>query len=439
MRYVVIGGGIIGLSTAYMIGQEFPDATVTVVEKEQTWGVHQTGHNSGVIHAGVYYAPGSLKAKLCRAGSRSMVEFCAEHDIPVQVCGKLLVATDPDELPRLHALYERAEANGLDVRLLTPPEIREYEPEVAGVAGIHVASTGIVDFGAVCLRLAELLGKAGAELRTGEQVTGIRAGRSDGVASRSAARSEAGSEAGSAARSEAGSEAGSAARSAAGSAARSDGVVVLTTGGEIEADVLVNCAGLHADRVARLAGVVPPVRIVPFRGEYYELRPERRDLVRGLIYPVPDPRFPFLGVHLTRMIDGSVHAGPNAVLALAREGYRWRTIRPADLLDAAGYPGLWRLGRRHWRYGLTEVRRSLSKRRFAASLARLVPAVGPDDIVRAGAGVRAQAIRPDGRLVDDFLIVRQGRQVHVLNAPSPAATSSLEIARQIVADLPRPA
>jgi L-2-hydroxyglutarate oxidase len=393
VRYVVIGGGIVGLATAYVICREFPDATVTVIEKEHTWGAHQTGHNSGVIHAGVYYAPGSLKARLCQAGSRSMVEFCAEHGIPVRVCGKLIVATDPEELPRLGALHERALANGLAVRLLTPPEIREYEPEVAGVAGLHIASTGIVDFGVVCARLAELLGKAGAELRTGSRVTGIRAA-ADGP------------------------------------------VVVHTTTGEIEADVLVNCAGLHADRVARLAGVIPPVRIIPFRGEYYELRPERRDLVRGLIYPVPDPRFPFLGVHLTRMIDGSVHAGPNAVLALAREGYRWRTVRPADLLDAAGYPGLWRLGRKHWRYGLEEVRRSLSKRRFAASLARLVPAVGAEDIVRAGAGVRAQAIRPDGGLVDDFLIVRQGRQVHVLNAPSPAATSSLEIARHIVADLP---
>jgi L-2-hydroxyglutarate oxidase len=394
VRYVIIGGGIVGLATAYQISRDHPDATVTVVEKEQGWGAHQTGHNSGVIHAGVYYAPGSLKAELCKAGSRSMVDFCAEHDIPVQVCGKLIVATDPAELPRLHALHERARANGLPVRLITAEEAREHEPEVACVAALHVASTGIVNFGTVCVRLAELLEKSGADLRTGERVVGIQAAASTGP------------------------------------------VIVRTTGGELKADVLINCAGLHADRVARMAGVRPPARIVPFRGEYYELRPDRRDLVRGLIYPVPDPQFPFLGVHLTKMIDGSVHAGPNAVLALAREGYRWGTIRPGDLLDAATYGGLWRLARTHWRYGATEVRRSLSKRLFASSLARLVPAIDPDDLVKAEAGVRAQAIRPDGGLVDDFLIVREGRQVHVLNAPSPAATSSLEIAKHIVAGLP---
>jgi L-2-hydroxyglutarate oxidase len=395
VRYVIIGGGIVGLATARQIRRDHPDSAVTVVEKEHGWGAHQTGHNSGVIHAGVYYAPGSLKAELCKAGSRSMVAFCTENDIPVQVCGKLIVATDPAELPRLHALHERARANALPIRLITPAEAREYEPEVACVAALHVASTGIVNFGAVCARLAELLEGSGAELRTGERVTGIRA-----------ATTSAGP------------------------------VVVRTTRGELQADVLINCAGLHADRIARLAGVRPPARIIPFRGEYYELRPERRGLVRGLIYPVPDPQFPFLGVHLTKMIDGSVHAGPNAVLALAREGYRWSSIRPGDLLDATTYGGLWRLGRRHWRYGVGEVRRSLSKRRFATSLARLVPAIAPDDLVKTEAGVRAQAIRPDGSLVEDFLIVRQDRQVHVLNAPSPAATSSLEIAKHIVAGLP---
>jgi (S)-2-hydroxyglutarate dehydrogenase len=387
VRYLVVGGGIVGLATAYQLVRDHPDASVTVVEKEHTWGAHQTGHNSGVIHAGVYYAPGSLKARLCKAGSRSIVEFCAEHDIPTDICGKLIVATDPAEVPRLRALYERSLANELPVRLLEPGQAREYEPEVSCVAAMHVASTGIVDFGTVCVRLAELLGKAGADLRPGTLVTGIRPG------------------------------------------------VVETTAGDIPHDVLINCAGLYADRVARLAGVRPPVRIVPFRGEYYELTPQRRDLVRGLIYPVPDPQFPFLGVHLTRMVDGSVHAGPNAVLALAREGYRWSVVRPRDLYDAATYGGLWRLGRRHWRYGLGEVRRSLSRARFAQSLTRLVPALGPDDIVPAGAGVRAQAIKPDGGLVDDFLIVRRDRQVHVLNAPSPAATSSLEIAKYIVASL----
>jgi L-2-hydroxyglutarate oxidase len=292
-------------------------------------------------------------------------------------------------VPRLHALHDRALANGLPVRLIGPAEAREFEPEVACVEAMHVASTGIVDFGQVCAKLAELLEKAGARLLNGARVTGV--------------------------------------------AVRPSEVVVETTSGAVTGDVLINCAGLHADRVARMAGLKPPARIIPFRGEYYELRPERRDLVRGLIYPVPDPQFPFLGVHLTRMVDGSVHAGPNAVLALAREGYSWGRIRPRDVADALAYPGLWRLARRHLAYGLTEVRRSLSKKRFAESLARLVPAVGPADLVPASAGVRAQAITPTGDLVDDFLIVSEPRQIHVLNAPSPAATSSLEIARHIAA------
>jgi L-2-hydroxyglutarate oxidase len=388
VRYAIIGGGIVGLATAYRLVTTRPDAHVTVLEKESGWGAHQTGHNSGVIHAGVYYKPGSLKATLCKAGSRSMVDFCREYGIAVDVCGKLIVATDPSELPRLHALHERAVANGLPVALLEPEKAREVEPAVACVAALHVESTGIVDFGQVCDRLAALVADAGGELRPGTRVESIsRNGRE---------------------------------------------VIVGTVGGEVRADVLINCAGLHADRIARLAGIRPPARIVPFRGEYYELVPQRRDLVRGLIYPVPDPQFPFLGVHLTRMIDGSVHAGPNAVLALAREGYRWRTVRARDTFEALTYPGLLRLGRRHWRYGLGEVRRSLSKRRFAESLARLVPELTADDIVPAGSGVRAQAVAPSGELVDDFLIVTEHRQVHVLNAPSPAATSSLEIAKHIV-------
>ncbi|WP_329108503.1 L-2-hydroxyglutarate oxidase [Micromonospora sp. NBC_01699] len=397
-RYVVVGGGIVGLATAHRILLDRPDAEVTVLEKEQRLAAHQTGHNSGVIHAGVYYKPGSLKAELCRAGSRSMVDFCAEHDIPVQRCGKLIVATDEAELPRLRALHERALANRLPVRLLTPTQAAEYEPAVRCVGALRVESTGIVDFTEVCTALATLAGKAGARIRLGARVTGITTRR--------------------------------------GGPAGAEELVLTSTAGEVVADVLVNCAGLHADRVARLAGVTPSARIVPFRGEYYELRPERRDLVRGLIYPVPDPQFPFLGVHLTRMIDGSVHAGPNAVLALAREGYSWGRINLPELADAVGYPGLWRLARKHFGYGLTEVRRSLSRRLFAASLARLVPELTERDLVPSAAGVRAQAIARDGSLVDDFLIVAQRRQVHVLNAPSPAATSSLEIAKHIVARLP---
>ncbi|MFG2057283.1 L-2-hydroxyglutarate oxidase [Micromonospora sp. NPDC048930] len=391
-RFVVVGGGIVGLAVAHRLVTDRPGDSVTVLEKESGWAAHQTGHNSGVIHAGVYYKPGSLKATLCKAGSASMKEFCAEHGLSYDVCGKLIVATDEAELPRLHDLHQRSLANGLPVKLIGADEAREYEPHVAAVAALHVASTGIVDFGAVCRKLAELLAAAGADLRTGTEVTAVTN--------------------------------------------RGGEVVVSTTRGEVTGDVLINCAGLHADRIARLSGVSTPVRIIPFRGEYYELAPQRRDLVRGLIYPVPDPQFPFLGVHLTRMIDGSVHAGPNAVLATAREGYSWGRINLRDVWDELTYRGLWALGRKHYRYGLTEVARSLSKKRFAASLARLVPELTPADIVPAGAGVRAQAILPDGGLVDDFLIVEAERQVHVLNAPSPAATSSLEIARHIVSRLP---
>lgn len=392
-RYLIVGGGIVGLAVAHRLRLDRPGDQVTVLEKEPGWAAHQTGHNSGVIHAGVYYRPGSLKATLCRAGSASMVRFCAEQELPYATCGKLIVATEPAELPRLHELHQRAVANGLPVTLVDAAEANEYEPHVAAVAALRVASTGIVDFGAVCRRLADLLALGGADLRPGTRVTGIHA--------------------------------------------TGGKVRVSTDTGELTGDVLVNCAGLHADRVARLAGVDPPVRIVPFRGEYHELVPARRDLVRGLIYPVPDPQFPFLGVHLTRMIDGTVHAGPNAVLATAREGYSWLRVNPRDLWDQVSYPGLWALARRHHRYGFTEVARSLSRRRFAASLARLVPALTGADIVPAGSGVRAQAVRPDGSLVDDFLIVEAERQVHVLNAPSPAATSSFEIARHIVARLPK--
>ncbi len=390
--HLVVGGGIVGLATAYQITQERPDAKVVVVEKESTWGAHQTGHNSGVIHAGVYYQPGSLKARMALAGGKSMVEFCERYHLPVKVCGKLIVATAPDEVPRLHALHERALANGLTARLISPQEAKEYEPEVACVSAMHVPATGIVDYQVVCQTLAKLLDGAGAELRPGTRVTGLRP---DGART-----------------------------------------VVHTTSGDLHADVLVNCAGLYADRVARMAGISPPARIVPFRGEYYELRGDRRQLVNGLIYPVPDPQFPFLGVHLTKMIDGAVHAGPNAVIALAREGYRWRDINVRDLAEVAVFPGIWRLARGNLRYEVDEVRRSLSRKLFAASLARLVPAIGEADLAPAGAGVRAQAIKPDGSLVDDFLIVTRGPQVHVLNAPSPAATAALEIARHIPAMLP---
>ncbi|MBB5872349.1 L-2-hydroxyglutarate oxidase [Allocatelliglobosispora scoriae] len=389
-RYVVIGGGIVGLAVARQLLLDHPDDQVTVLEKEDRPGRHQTGHNSGVIHAGVYYKAGSLKATLCKAGAASMVEFCTEHAVPFKITGKLIVATDESQLGRLRDLQQRALDNGLPVRMLSRHEAKEFEPHVSCVAAMHVASTGIVDYGQVTTVLARLFGELGGDLRLGAKVTGI-----------------------------------------------ADDVVE-TTAGDFPADVLINCAGLYADKIAILAGVRPPARIVPFRGEYAQLRADRTDLVKGLIYPVPDPRFPFLGVHLTKMIDGSVHAGPNAVLALAREGYSWRDVNVKEFAATATYPGLLRLARRNLRYGLSEMARSLSARRFAESVAELMPEITQADLEPGGAGVRAQAIKPDGSLVDDFLIVRTGRQVHVLNAPSPAATSSLEIAKHIVADLPIP-
>lgn len=386
-KVVVIGGGIIGLAVAAELVRR--GSAVTVLEKEHHWAAHQTGHNSNVVHAGLYYKPGSAKARMSVAGNASIAAFAREHGVNVEVCGKLVVATSQAELPALRTLAERAEANGVPARMLGPTEAAEYEPEVSCVAALRVESTGIIDFPGVCAALVQQLEQAGADLRLATPARGIRPG--------------------------------------------SGGNVEVATGDDvIRADALVNCAGLHADRVAELAGVRPRARIVPFRGEYFELKPERRHLVRGLIYPVPDPALPFLGVHLTRMLDGSVHAGPNAVLALSREGYRWGDISVADLADVARFPGTWRLARR-WAYptGLDEIARSLSKRRFAASLAKLVPAVGEDDIVRHGSGVRAQALYPDGSLVDDFLIDTAPGQVHVLNAPSPAATSALEIAKHI--------
>ncbi|QFU85435.1 L-2-hydroxyglutarate oxidase [Amycolatopsis sp. YIM 10] len=383
---VVIGGGIIGLATAWELTRRGDQ--VTVLEKEDHWAAHQTGHNSNVVHAGLYYKPGSFKARMSVAGNRSIIDFAKEHGVGVEVCGKLVVATSDAELPALGVLAQRAEANGVPAKLISADEARDYEPEVACVSALRVESTGIIDFPGVCRALVRLLEEAGADLRLGTPALGIRS---------------------------------------------RDSKVEVATGTEVlRADALVNCAGLHSDRIARLAGLTPKARIVPFRGEYYELREDRRHLVRGLIYPVPDASLPFLGVHLTRMLDGSVHAGPNAVLALRREGYRWGDISPADLAEVARFPGIWRLAKKYaYPIGLDEVRRSFSKKRFANSLAKLVPAVQPEDIVRHGSGVRAQALLPDGSMVDDFLIETAPNQVHVLNAPSPAATSALEIAKHV--------
>lgn len=393
-RVIVIGGGIAGLAVGRELAAE-RGHDVTVVEKEATWAAHQTGRNSGVVHAGLYYKPGGLKARMCVAGNESMISFASERGIAAERCGKLVVAVDESELPQLRMLADRAEANGVPARLIGAAEARGYEPEVACVAALRVESTGIVDYRGVCRALVEDLTAKGAHLRLGSEVTEI-----------TDSRGPAGSE-----------------------------LVVRAGGAELRADGVVNCAGLHSDRVARMAGLRPEIQIVPFRGEYYELRPERSALVRGLIYPVPDPQFPFLGVHLTKMVDGSVHAGPNAVLALRREGYRWSDISARDLAETLAYPGFRRLARRHYRAGAAEMARSFSRARFAASLARLVPALTEADIVRSGAGVRAQAVSPAGDLVDDFLVTAAPRQVHVLNAPSPAATAAFEIARRVADEL----
>lgn len=391
----IVGGGIVGLATAEALARRFPHARLVLIEKENGWARHQSGRNSGVIHSGLYYRPGSLKARLCRAGARSMVEFCREHGIAHAVSGKLVVAARAGELARLEALGQRGLANGLEVRQITPEEAREREPHVRCVAALYVPSTGIADYRAVCARLAHLARAAGADLRTATELLAIEA--------------------------------------------RADALVLETSTGPLETGFLVNCGGLWSDRIARMGGTVPPARIVPFRGEYYELVPERRALVRGLIYPVPDPSFPFLGVHFTRMVDGSVHAGPNAVLALRRDGYLWRDVRARDALETLGYRGFWRLAGRHAAAGAREVLRSLSKAVFVRSLRRLVPEIRATDLRPCAAGVRAQALAPDGALVDDFLIVPGPRAVHVLNAPSPAATASLEIAKAIAAHVPEPA
>jgi L-2-hydroxyglutarate oxidase len=382
---VVVGGGIVGLAVAReLLGRGF---AVTVCEKEPRWAAHQSGHNSNVVHAGLYYRPGSLKAKVATAGNASMVAFAREHGVDVNVCGKLVVATTTDELPALDVLEDRARANGVPVRRISGPEARSYEPHVRCVAALRVESTAIIDFPSVCAALVRLLAAGGARLLLNTPVLGIRGAGA--------------------------------------------GVEVATPGEILRADLLVNCAGLHADRIARMAGFDTGMRIVPFRGEYYQLTPSARGLVRGLIYPVPDPALPFLGVHLTRGIDGSVHAGPNAVLALRREGYRWTDFSLRDVEEIALFPGTWRLAKRFARTGVEEVLRSLSRRRFAASLARLVPGITETDLEPAGAGVRAQAMLPSGALVEDFLIESTANQVHVLNAPSPAATSALEIAKHV--------
>jgi L-2-hydroxyglutarate oxidase len=386
---VIIGGGIVGLAVALEVTRRIPHLRLLLLEKEDHVARHQSGHNSGVIHSGVYYKPGSLRARLCVAGAAAMVEFCREHGIPHHVCGKVIVATSDAELPRLEELRQRGQTNGLvDLRVVGPQELREIEPHAHGLKALIVPSTAVTDFAVVCEKYAELIAVRGGTILTSAAVTGLKRTANE--------------------------------------------VVVETRRGTFSTNFLINCAGLFSDRISRMAGDEPDVMIVPFRGEYYDLVPDRASLVRALIYPVPDPRFPFLGVHFTRRVSGRVDAGPNAVLAFRREGYHRADISLGDMASSLAFPGFWRMAARNWRSGCDEFRRSLSKHVFVKALQQLLPEIREEDLVPGGSGVRAQAIKRDGSLVDDFQIVPSPRMLHVLNVPSPAATASLMVGKTIV-------
>ena len=385
---VVVGGGILGLSSARALARRVPGSRVVVLEKESEIACHQTGRASGVVHSGVYYAPGSLKARLCVEGARQLIAFCDERGVPFQRCGKVIVATSEDELPRLEELHRRALANGVEgAELIGRNRLAELEPHAAGIRALHVPTTGIADFVGVARAYEQDVVAAGGSVLVRHEVTGVTT--------------------------------------------RGRSVLVTTSAGEVEASHVVACAGVYADRIARLCGGAVEPRIVPFRGDYYELRRERRGLVNGLVYPVPDPQFPFLGIHTTLRLDGSVWLGPNAVLAFARDGYGRFHVRARDLLETLRAPGFRRLARQHWRTGTTELVRDYSRRLFVASARKLLPDLGPGDVVRGQAGIRAQALAPDGSLVDDFVFEGSGRILHVRNAPSPGATSSLPIGERI--------
>ncbi len=385
---IIIGGGIVGLATAYRFLERFPGKRVIVLEKEASVARHQTGRNAGVLHSGIYYRPGSLKAQNCRAGKLAMEEFCRREGIPFKICGKVIVAVEESELPRMEKILENGQANGVVCQRITPERLRELEPHAAGIAAIHIPESGIIDYAQVARRLVELIEAQGSAIVTSARVTGIRRD--------------------------------------------TNRAIVETTAGEFAAEQIVNCGGLHSDRLTRLSGAQPCSMIVPFRGEFYEVRPEAHHLVRMLIYPVPDPRYPFLGVHFTRRLDGRVECGPNAVLAFAREGYRNTTVNLRDLAETLRYRGFWRLVGRYWRVGADEMWRSFSKRAFVRAAQRIVPEIESEHFVWAPAGVRAQAVAPDGSMVDDFIINETDRVVNVENAPSPAATASLNIGRLVV-------
>lgn len=384
----IVGAGIVGLATAYRLSDRYPGQSIIVLEKEDEIATHQTGRNSGVLHSGIYYRPGSLKARNCREGRRAMVEFCEREGIKYDICGKVIVAVDDDERAGLHDIYARGQENGVRCELIGAHRLAELEPHVNGVEAIHVPDAGIVDYKGVARRLAEIVSERGHRVLTGAQVIGM--GQS------------------------------------------SDDVILDTTAGDVSAKNVITCAGLYADRITELSGQHPEMQIVPFRGEYYELKPDVRYLCRSLIYPVPDPQFPFLGVHFTSMVDGRVECGPNAVLAFAREGYQFRTFNAGDLAEILSYGGFRKLALKHWKRELFEIWRSLSKRAFVKSLQRLVPDVEADDLEAAPAGVRAQAVLPNGSLADDFLIKETKRVLNVCNAPSPGATASLKIGEEIV-------
>ena len=387
----IVGGGIVGLATAWQLLQRYPRLRPLVLDKEPTVAAHQTGHNSGVLHSGIYYKPGSLRAVNCRSGKRAMEEFCAAHGVPFEICGKVIVATSQSELPQLEKIYDRGQQNGVRCELVGPERLKELEPHAPGVKAIHVPEAGIVNYAAVSRKLAELITAGGGEVRCLARVLAVKE--------------------------------------------NGDQIALESTAGEFAADYVVTCAGLHSDRVAKLTGIQPEAQIVPFRGEYFELEHESQHLCRNLIYPVPDPSFPFLGVHFTRMIEGGVECGPNAVLAFAREGYRKTDVNLADLCETLAFPGFRKLAWKYWRTGAGEMWRSLSKSAFVRALRHLVPEITSEDLVPARSGVRAMAVAPDGAMVDDFVIQPRGRIVNVLNAPSPAATSALNIGKLVVEKL----
>lgn len=387
-KIVILGGGIVGLATAWRLSQRHPDAEIQLIEKESKLAFHQTGRNSGVLHSGIYYRPGSLRATNCREGKKAMETFCTEHNVKFETCGKVIVAVDETEFPNLETIFGRGQENGVRCEMIGRERLAELEPHTAGIKAIHVPEAGIVDYPGVCEKLGELLRAHGSQIHLSTRVTGIRQTDSQ--------------------------------------------VVVLTTKGDFTGDLMVNCTGIHSDRLTRMSGTKPTSKIVPFRGEYFELKPEAEHLCRTLIYPVPDPKFPFLGVHFTKMVFGGVECGPNAVLAFAREGYSKLHINPRDLFESLTYPGFIRMAAKNWKTGCGEMWRSLSKRAFVKALQRLVPDVRVEHLEVSPPGIRAQALGRDGKLIDDFVIQESRRVVNVGNAPSPAATAALNIGNLIV-------